>query len=191
MTHNPETTRPDADLAAALPVNLLVDPPQDETDHGSSVSRAVIINRPREEVYGFWRELANLPLFMENVRAVEAIDERRSRWTVAGPLGSEVQWDAEIIEDIPGERLAWRSLEGGDIDHEGVITFLTNPFGRGTEVRAMINYDPPAGVIGKVIAKVAQREPRIQLRRDLRRFKQLLETGEVPTSQAPDAGPRS
>lgn len=176
---------------AALPASALLDPPDRDDAHDSTASRAVMINRPRDEVFAFWRDLTNLPRFMENVRAVEALDARRSRWTVAGPLGSELVWDAEIVEEVPGERLVWRALEGGDIDHDGVITFLENPFGRGVEVRVEINYDPPAGVVGKIVAKLAQREPRIQLRRDLRRFKQLLETGEVPTSQAPDAGPRA
>lgn len=184
-------TSSDTGVSTPLPPSAYIDPPGGDEEHAASVSRAVMINRPREEVYGFWRDLTHLPQFMENVRKVEMIDERRSRWTVAGPLGSEVQWEAEITEDIPGERIAWRSLEDGDIDHDGVISFTENAFGRGTEVRAIINYDPPGGVVGKVLAKVAQREPRIQLRRDLRRFKQLLETGEVPTSQAPDAAPRS
>ena len=99
--------------------------------------------------------------------------------------------ESEITEQIPDKRIAWRCTEGSDVDHEGWISFRDNPFGRGTEVRLFISYDPPAGFIGKMAAKVMQREPRIQARRDLRRFKQLMETGEVSTSRAPDAAPGS
>ncbi len=146
-----------------------------------------MINRPRSELYGFWREFRNLPLFMANVRSVSG-DGRV--WIIAGPGGFEVQLETEIIEDRPGEKIAWRSTESADIDHEGWVEFRDNAFGRGTEVRVMISYDPPAGAVGKLVAKVMQREPRIQARRELRRFKQLMETGEVSTSQAPVAAPR-
>ena len=156
-------------------------------DHSSSSIQAVMINRPRSELYGFWREFRNLPLFMANVRSVSG-DGRD--WIIAGPGGFEVQLETEIIEDRPGEKIAWRSTESADVDHEGWVEFHDNAFGRGTEVRVMISYDPPAGAVGKLVAKVMQREPRIQARRELRRFKQLMETGEVSTSQAPVAAPR-
>jgi len=98
---------------------------------------------------------------------------------------------SEVTEDRPGEYIAWRSTEGSDVDHEGWVEFRDNAFDRGTEVRVFVSYDPPAGALGKVVAKVMQREPRIQARRELRRFKQLMETGEIPTSKAPDAAPRA
>jgi len=153
--------------------------------------RAAMINRPRAELYAYWRDFSNLPTFMENVKSVEILEGQRSQWTIAGPAGAEIDLVSEITEDIPGERIAWRSTEGSDVDHEGWIAFKDNAFGRGTEVRIFISYDPPAGAVGKVVAKVLQREPRVQARRELRRFKQLMETGEVSTSKAPDAAPRA
>jgi len=162
-----------------------------EGDHEAASVRAVMINRPRRELYDFWRDFRNLPAFMENVKSVELMESGRSSWLVAGPAGAEIELVSEITEDRPGEYIAWRSLEESDIDHEGWIDFRDNPFGRGTEVRVFISYDPPAGTIGKVVAKVLQREPRVQARRELRRFKQLMETGEIPTSKPPEAAPRA
>ena len=159
-------------------------------EYASTSVRAAMINRPRDELYAVWRDASNFPTFMENVKEVTILDATRSQWTIAGPAGIDVDLVSEITDDIPGERLAWTSSEGSDIDHEGWIEFKDNAFGRGTEVRLFISYDPPAGAIGKVVAKVLQREPRVQARRELRRFKQLMETGEVSTSKAPDAAPR-
>ncbi len=153
--------------------------------------RAVMINRPRDALYAYWRDFANLPSFMENVKSVEILDEKRSSWTVAGPAGVDMELASEITEERPGEYIAWRSTEESDVDHEGWVEFRDNPFGRGTEVRVLISYDPPAGAVGKLVAKVLQREPRVQAWRELRRFKQLMETGEIPTSKAPDAAPRA
>ncbi|WP_271083546.1 SRPBCC family protein [Brevundimonas sp. NIBR11] len=149
-----------------------------------------MINRPREELYAYWRDFSNLPTFMENVKAVVDLGAGRTEWTIAGPGGADVQLTSEITEDIPGEKIAWTSSDGSDVDHEGWIEFKDNAFGRGTETRIFISYDPPAGAVGKVVAKVLQREPRVQARRELRRFKQLMETGEISTSKAPDAAPR-
>jgi uncharacterized membrane protein len=160
-------------------------------DYSANSIRAAMINRPRAELYAFWRDFSNLPRFMENVKAVELLEPRRSKWIIAGPGDKDVELVSEITEDLPGERIAWTSSDGSDIDHEGWIAFKDNPFGRGTEVRIFISYDPPAGAFGKVVAKVLQREPRVQARRELRRFKQLMETGEVSTSKSPDAAPRS
>ncbi|MFN3932361.1 MAG: SRPBCC family protein [Brevundimonas sp.] len=161
-----------------------------EGEHEAASVRAVMINRPRQELYDFWRDFTNLPAFMENVKSVEITGEASS-WLIAGPAGVEIELVSEITEDRPGEYIAWRSLEESDIDHEGWVEFRDNAFGRGTEVRVFISYDPPAGTVGKVVAKVMQREPRVQARRELRRFKQLMETGEIPTSKVPDAAPRA
>jgi uncharacterized membrane protein len=177
----------DADVASTA----FTDEDRVEGDHASSSTRAALINRPRQVLYDYWRDLQNLPSFMENVTAVELLEAGRSSWTIAGPAGSEVELISEITEDRPGEYIAWRAAEGSEVDHEGWIEFRDNPFGRGTEVRIFISYDPPGGVVGKVVAKVLQREPRLQARRELRRFKQLMETGEVSTSKAPDAAPRA
>jgi len=177
----------DAEVASPA----FVDKKNVDGEHSATSIRAALINRPRSELYAFWRDFNNLPAFTENVRAVEVVDATRSRWTIAAPGGGDVDLESEITEDRPDEYIAWRSTEGSDIDHEGWIEFRDNAFGRGTEVRVFISYDPPAGALGKVVAKVMQREPRIQARRELRRFKQLMETGEVSTSRVPDAAPRA
>ena len=154
------------------------------------VGRTVTINRPRAELYAFWRDFRNLPEFMENVESVTPGDDGRSHWVIAAPAGKSVEWDSVITEEVEGEVIAWESAEGADVKNTGRIEFRDNSAGRGTEVSAVIVYDPPAGEIGKLIAKLFQKEPKIQARRELRRFKQLMETGEVSTSAAPDAGPR-
>lgn len=177
----------DADVGSTA----FVDKDRREGEHEASSLRAVLINRPREELYAYWRDLSNLPTFSENVKSVEVLDSGRSRWIVAGPGDRDITLESEITEDVPGERIAWTSSEGSDIDHQGWVEFRDNAFGRGAEVRVFISYDPPGGVIGKVVAKVMQREPRIQARRELRRFKQLMETGEISTSRAPEAAPRA
>ncbi|HEV2081275.1 MAG TPA: SRPBCC family protein [Brevundimonas sp.] len=185
MSHSEPTT--DADMAPTA----YLDSDQREGEHSAESIRAVMINRPRQELYDFWRDFSNLPQFMENLLDVADLGEGRSSWRVAGPLGSEVELVSRITEDAPGERIAWTSTEDSEVDHEGWVSFIDNAFGRGTEVRLFISYDPPGGAVGKVVAKVLQREPRIQARRELRRFKQLMETGEIPTSKAPDAAPRA
>jgi len=176
---------------AEVESTALTDKDRVEGEHDASSLRAVMINRPRQELYDYWRELRNLPTFMENVKSIEVLDTRKSRWTVAGPGGKDIELISEISEDRPGEYIAWRADDESDIDHEGWVEFRDNAFGRGTEVRVFISYDPPGGVVGKVVAKVMQREPRVQARRELRRFKQLMETGEISTSKAPDAAPRA
>jgi uncharacterized membrane protein len=145
------------------------------------VAEAVTINRPSRELYDFWRDTANLAGFMENIASIEPIDEVRSRWTVKAPAGREVSWEAVITNEVPGEQITWQSAEGADVANSGRIEFR-DAGARGTVVRAVIAYDPPAGLVGQLIAKLFQREPRIQTRRDLRRFKQLMETGEIATA---------
>ncbi len=155
------------------------------------VGRTVTINRPRQELYAFWRDFQNLPKFMHNVDGVTILDERHSHWIIEAPAGKTVEWDAEITHDEPGALIAWRSLEGADVRNTGRVEFLDSPDGRGTVVRVTLAYDPPAGTLGKLIAKLFQKEPKIQARQDLRRFKQLMETGEVSTAHPPDAAPRA
>lgn len=185
MSHSEVST--DAQVGATA----FTDSDRREGEYEASSLRAVMINRPRQALYEFWRDFRNLPTFMENVKSVDILEADRSQWAIAGPAGAEFDLVSTITEDIPGERIAWTSAEGSDIDHEGWVAFKDNAFGRGTEVRVFISYDPPAGVVGKIVAKVMQREPRIQARRELRRFKQLMETGEISTSKAPDAAPRA
>ena len=146
------------------------------------VSAAVTINRPRNEVYAFYRDFNNLPTFMDNVERIDVSDARNSHWVVKAPAGRTVEWDAVVTEEREGEMIAWTSTEGADIDNSGRIDFRDATGGRGTYVTATLLYDPPGGVIGKIVAKMFQREPHIQARRDLRRFKQLMETGEIATA---------
>ena len=159
----------------------LIDKPS-QGDADSLVARAVTINRPRAELFAYWRDFANLASFMENVERVDILDVRRSHWVVKAPAGRTVEWDAVITEEKENETIAWASAEGADVPNSGRIDFRDAPGDRGTVVIATILYDPPAGPLGKVIAKLFQREPAIQARRDLRRFKQLMETGEIATS---------
>ncbi len=149
------------------------------------VSPTVTVNRPRQELYDFWRDFTNFPQFMDNIRSVEKLDAQRSRWLIEAPAGTSVEFVSRITEDQPGRLIAWESEEGADVRNSGRIDFLDAGPGRGTMVRATISYDPPAGAIGRAVAKVLQREPNVQARRDLRRFKQLMETGEITTSASP------
>lgn len=145
------------------------------------VGRAVTINRPRAELFAYFRDFTNLAHFMENVERIEVIDAKRSHWVVKAPGGRTVEWDALITDEVEGEYLAWASQPGADVANSGRIDFR-DAGTRGTVVTATLLYDPPYGVVGKLIAKLFQREPAIQARRDLRRFKQLMETGEVATA---------
>ncbi len=145
------------------------------------IGRTVTINRPRAELFAFWRDFSNLAMVMENIERIDVLDGRRSHWVVKAPGGRTVEWDATLTEEQAGASIAWASDEGADVPNSGRIDFRDAQDGRGTIVTATILYDPPAGMIGRVIAKMFQREPAIQARRDLRRFKQLMETGEIAT----------
>jgi len=171
----PLSTARDSDVAAVAA----------ERDGIRTIGRTVTIDRPRQEIYDFWRDFSNLGLVMENVERVDVIDRRRSHWVVKAPAGRTVEWDAIVTDDEPGRLIAWQSAEGADIRSSGRIEFADAAPGRGTMVRATITYDPPGGVIGEWIAKLFQREPNLQVRRDLRRLKQYLETGEVTSSAGP------
>lgn len=146
------------------------------------VGRSVTIARPRSELFAFWRDFQNLPRFMESVEDVRQISGKTFAWTIKAPLGRTVTIKAEIVEEDSNRLIAWRSIPGSDIDTEGRVTFKKAPGERGTIVTATIAYIPPAGGLGRLAAKVLQREPSIQTRRELKRFKMLMETGEVATS---------
>lgn len=147
------------------------------------VGRTVTINRPRADVYRTWRDFARLPSFMENVRAVKPVGDDRMVWTIAAPGGTSVDIETQVVTDRTNEVIAWRSVEGSDIDTEGRVAFRDAPGGRGTEVEAIIAYKAPGGELGRLIAALFQREPAIQGRRELKRLKMLLETGEISTSK--------
>jgi uncharacterized membrane protein len=153
-------------------------------DKGIRVSESITVARPREEVYRFWRDLTNLPRFMEHLEAVQVIDDRHSHWRARAPAGSSVEWDAEIIEDQPNERISWRSIQEADVPNTGTVRFQAAPGNRGTEIHVTLRYDPPAGRLGALLAKLFGEEPSEQVKSDLRRLKQVLETGEVVHSDA-------
>jgi uncharacterized membrane protein len=145
---------------------------------GIELRRAVTIDRPREEVYAFWRNFENLPRFMEHLVSVRVLDDRRSHWRARVPGGATVEWDAEIIEDRPNELIAWRSLDQSDVPNTGTVRFLPSPHG-GTEIRVELRYEVPGGRLAGTAAKVLGKVPEIQVASDLRRLKQVLELGEI------------
>jgi uncharacterized membrane protein len=145
------------------------------------VAESVTINRPAQELYDFWRQQENLVQVMDNIVSIEPLGTDRYRWTVKAPAGNTVSWESLITKEVPGEEIYWQSAEGAEIENNGRIEFR-DAGERGTVVRAVIAYDAPGGTVGQFVAKLFQREPRIQTRRDLHRFKQLMETGEIATS---------
>ena len=155
------------------------------------IGRSVTIDRPRQELYAFWRDFNRLPRFMHNVKSVSVVDALRSHWVVEAPAGKTVEWDSTITADEPGRLIAWRSEEGASIRNSGQVEFRDSPDGRGTVVTVTLTYDPPGGSVGKMIATLFQKEPKVQARQDFRRFKQLMETGEISTAAPPHAAPRA
>ncbi len=149
---------------------------------GIRVEQSVTINRAPEELYNFWRNFQNLPRFMRHLVSVQTTSETRSHWVANAPAGTAVEWEAEIINDQPGKLIAWRSLEGADVDNAGSVRFEKATGGRGTFVRVTLQYDPPGGTLGSIIAKLFGEEPKGQIQEDLGRFKQLMETGEIATT---------
>ena len=180
----PDVNTDDAPLSASKHTSAAVEAMTDsllEKRGDAIVGRAVTINRPRAELFAYFRDFTNLPTFMDNVARIDVLDAKRSHWVVKAPGGKTVEWDSVVTDEVDGEYIAWASEPGADIDNSGRVDFR-DAGARGTVVTATLLYDPPAGVVGKLIAKLFQREPAIQARRDLRRFKQLMETGEVATA---------
>jgi uncharacterized membrane protein len=156
--------------------------------HGMTLHAAITVRRPREEVYGFWRDVENLPRFMIHLESVQVIDQRRSHWTARGPVGKAIEWDARIVDDRPGSLIVWRSSDGATVRNSGSVRFADAPGGRGTEVHVELRFDPPGGVVGAAFARLLGEHPDQQIRDDLRRFKQVLETGEVVRSEGSPEG---
>ena len=156
-----------------------------EAARGIQVRRSVTVLRSPEEIYRFWRDFRNLPRFMRHLESVETLSDTRSRWRATAPAGTTVEWEAEIIEDRPGEGISWRSLPGSEVDNIGTVRFVPAPGGgRGTEIHVELRYDPPGGKLGSIVAKLFGQAPERQVATDLRRLKQVLETGEVVHSDA-------
>lgn len=149
-----------------------------------AAEKSLTVARPRDEVYGRWRRLEDLPDFMRHLDTVTVQDERRSHWKARVPGGhGHLEWEAEITDDQPGERLAWRSLPGATVFNSGAVRFGDAPSGQGTEVHVRIEYRPPGGPIGSAAARLLNPAFAQMVKEDIRRFKQLMETGEIPTTE--------
>jgi uncharacterized membrane protein len=157
---------------------------------GVNVEEIVTINRPASELFRFWRNFEQLPVFMDHLVSVQQLDQRRSHWVAKAPAGRTVEWDAEIINEISDELIGWRTLDGADVISAGSVRFIPARGGRGTEVRVRLQYDPPGGKVGSAIAKMFGEEPSQTIQEDLRRFKWLMEAREIPTTEGQPRGRR-
>jgi len=157
-------------------------------EQGIHVVKSVTIDRPVEELYLFWRNFENLPRFMKHLESVTVKDSAHSHWVAKAPMNMTVEWDAEIVNEVPYEVIGWRSMANADIANAGSVRFSPAPGGMGTEVRVTLEYVPPAGKVGMMIAKLFGEEPENQIGEDLNRFKQLMETGEVTTTDGQPSG---
>ncbi|MFO0887815.1 MAG: SRPBCC family protein [Isosphaeraceae bacterium] len=161
-----------------------------KAQHGVRIEESVTVYRPREELYRFWRNFANLPRIMHYLKTVQDLPGGKTHWVAKGPLDVPVEWDAEIVMDRPDEMISWRSVGESAIDTAGSVHFHPTPDGRGTEVRVNLKYDPPAGKLGHAVAALFGRSPDQEIREDLRRFKGLMETGAVvPKAAQGNGGP--
>ena len=156
---------------------------------GVIVESAITVNRSVSDVYAFWRTLDNLPRVMEHLESVTVLDGARSRWVAAAPLGTTVEWDAEIINEVPDKVIGWRSVPESTVATAGSVNF--KPDGTGTNVRVRLQYDPPGGKLGSWVAWVFGEEPSVQIEKDLRRFKQIMEGRSAPAACSPSLGCRS
>jgi uncharacterized membrane protein len=150
---------------------------------GVMVEESVTINQPIETLYRFWRNLENLPRFMRHLESVERITDTLSRWRAKGPGGTTLEWNAEIINEVPNQVIGWRSIEGSDVVSAGSVNFDEAGPGRGTRVRVRLQYSPPGGKVGAAVARLMGRDPGSEIREDLLQFKQMVEGGEVPTTK--------
>lgn len=173
------------DVFTAVRLSRAPEPATEE--QAMKVKAAITVRRPVEDVYGFWREFENLPRFMYHLVSVESSGDGRSHWKAKAPIGT-VKWDAETTEDRPNELIAWRALPGARVESSGTVRFKTAPSGQGTEIILEMSYDAPGGAAGALLAKLFGEEPRQQVKDDLRRFKQVMETGEVVRSDGTPEG---
>jgi uncharacterized membrane protein len=157
---------------------------------GVRVEKSVTIDAAPEQLYTFWRNFENLPRFMDHLESVKMTGSNRSHWVAKGPAGLDAEWDAEIINEIPNELIGWRSVEGSRVDNAGSVHFTKANGARGTEVKVVLRYDPPGGKFGAVVSKILGEDPAHQVQEDLRRLKQLIETGELATIEGQPAGRR-
>jgi uncharacterized membrane protein len=153
------------------------------------IRKTLTIRREASELFEFWSDFTKFPRFMKHVESVTKKGEFTSHWIIKGPAGRPVEWDA-VSEVVPDERISWESLPDADVYNRGEVRFRKAPGSRGTEVTVLIEYEPPAGAIGRTIASIVGEEPALQLDEDLYRFKQLMETGRIPTTEGQPVGGR-
>jgi uncharacterized membrane protein len=189
--HRAAKSRDLAGLPRAVPGEDRSVPAGDTLESSMELRATTTVHKEPLEVYEFWRRLDNLPSFMAHLDDVRTTGDRTSHWTATAPFGRTVEWDAETTEDLPGERIAWRSTGDADVENAGSVQFVRAPGGRGTEVHVTIRYDLPGGKLGELVARYFGEEPHQALDDDLRRFKQVLETGEVVRSDGAPYGKRA
>lgn len=151
------------------------------------VTKAITINKSAAELYSFWRNFENLPVFMQHLESVTKTDEKLSHWKAKAPLGTSVQWDAEVTSDVENERIGWKSIDGSDIPNSGVVEFRPT-VNRGTELKVTMTYEAPGGKLGEWAAWLLGEEPSSQVAEDLRRFKSLMETGLIIRTEGQPSG---
>ena len=177
-------------VSGYCPVNAVVGRGSERSDtkvalagpRGVHVYESIVINRPSAELFRFWRDFNNLPRFMEHLDDVQVLSPTRSLWTAKGPAGSRVKWEADVINEVEGELIGWQSTANADVATAGSVRFVPAADG-GTEIIVHLQYEPPAGKVGSLVAAIFGKEPSQQIRSDLRRLKTILETGEVPRGE--------
>ena len=153
-----------------------------EKNRARRVIKCVTINRSAEDLFRFWRRLENLPFFARHLISVKETSPTESHWVAKSPAGTTAEWDAVIVKETPNEYIAWESSPGSEIDNAGSVRFRPAPANQGTEVMVTLEYIPPVGALGALIARLYGEEPDIQVEEDLTRFKAFMETGEIPTT---------
>ncbi len=176
------------DLYTAMRLSRQPDSTTEEEHKGMKVKASITVRQPLAEVFVVWEKIENLPVFMEHLESVRPTGNGRSHWTAKGPVGRSVEWEAEVIAVTPNEIIEWRSVEGSDVENSGTVRFTPAPGLRGTEVHLEMEYDSPGGKLGEAVAKLLGEDPTHQVKDDLRRFKQVLETGEIARSESTPEG---
>lgn len=168
-----------------------ISPPQKQASAPTEIDASVNIGKPAAEIYRFWRQLENLPRFMKHLESVESRGDNRSHWVAKSPVGgAPVEWDAEIVEERDGELISWRSLPDSQVHNSGTVRFEPATGGRGTFVKVHMDLVPPGGVAGRLAASLLEPMTTRQVKEDLRRLKNLLEAGEIPTTEGQPEGRR-
>ena len=178
-------------LYDTLGINTASEEERSPAKRAIRVEKTLTINAPADTLYRFWRNIENLPRFMHHLRSVQRLDDHRSHWIADGPAGTEVQWEAEIIREVENELISWQSIEPADVYHAGSVHFRPAPQGRGTEVKVVMRYTLPYASLGTMVATLFHKNPEQQIEEDLRRFKSLVEAGEVPTTAGQPTGSSS